>query len=731
MEPSSFSSRFLHDLRQGIAVQLLSPTPGPVLDVVRRVGPVGLEGVLALGMLGEQAKLFHLIGDQLGVVNHDLVAFFRAQIGELIQHFLRGLEIQGRLVVAVLEAQTGLNDGAVDGILGVQEVDVAGSDHRLAQLLAQRHDAPVEVPQLLLAFRQSLPEHEGVIADRLNFQIIVEGRDALDLLVGPVGGHGPEQLARLAGAADNQPFPVLLDIETGHVGVAVEIADVAVGDQVVQVLHALLGLAQKDDMIALAHALSFDDLIQILQGIRALFRRALVHFDQALGRGRRVMDGPVSVFQAHAQLAAQRAQPVALLIGVQPPGESQRIQHRRVERNAHALAFGVEHSDIEGSVMGRHRRVADKLQQLGHALRRAFLALQHQVGNAGDLGDLWFQRHARVAQEAELVHDLAVHQLDRAHLDDAVVNRGKAGGLEVQHHNGAGKEPVVRVLDDRHHIHQIALHAGNELNVVFLGRAKGRREGLRRAVIRDGYGGMAPPGRGGHQLRRFGGRVHGGHLAVHVQLDALFLAGIHALHLGHLLHIPHADGQFAQKGIHAAVAPQTNPHAVFDLIDLLLHPLALLVSGRHRLLAHAPALHAVLIESLAVNRAGQVVNGEGHQHRFAALQFLGLVYAGHGALDDHDAAVLRQLPDVHRLVADGAAFQHGVAAVRLGRGRIGGSLGGSRLGLGLRRGSRGGRSGPGDTHGGRLRVQRRVVPRGRLFHAPGCAGAVETSGQRG
>ena len=680
-------------------------------------------------MLGKQAKLLHLIGDQLGVVDHDLMALLRAQIGEFIQHFLGGLEIQGGLIVAVLKAQTGLNDGTIDGILGVQEVDVAGGHHRLAQLLAQRHDAAVEVPQLLLAFRQSLPEHEGVVADGLDLQIVVEGGDALDLLVGPVGGHGPEQLARLAGAADDQPLPVLFNIEPGHVGMAVEIADVAVGDQMVQVLHALLGLAQQDDMVAFAHALPFDDLIQILQGIRALFRRALVHFDQALSRGRRVVDGPVGVFQAHAQLAAQRAQPVALLVRVQPPGEGQRVQHRRVERNAHALAFGVEHSDIERSVMGRHRRVADKGQQPGHALRRAFLALQHQVGNAGDLRDLGFQRHARVAQEAELVHDLAVHQLDRAHLDNAVVNRGKAGGLKVQHHNGAGKGPVVRVLDDGHHIHQIALHAGDELDVVFLGRAEGRREGLRRAVIRNGHGRMAPPGRCGHQLGGFGGRVHGGHLAVHVQLDALFLAGIHALHLGHLLHIPHADGQFAQKGIHAAVAPQTNPHAVLDLIDLLLHPLALLVSGRHRLLAHAPALHAVLIESLAVNRAGQVVDGKGHQHRLAALQFLGLVYAGHGALDDHDAAVLGQLHNVHRLVADGASLQHGIAAVRLGRRRVGRFRRGSRFGLGLGCGGRSDRRCAGDLHSGGLRVQHRVVPRGRLFRAAG--GAVEAPRQRG
>ena len=240
---------------------------------------------------------------------------------------------------------------------------------------------------------------------------------------------------------------------------------------------------------------------------------------------------------------------------------------------------------------------------------------------------------------------------------------------------------------------------------------------------------MAPPGRGGHQLRRFGGRVHGGHLAVHMQLDTLFLAGIHAFHLGHLLHIPHADGQLPQEIIHAAFAPQPDPHAVLDLIYLLLHPLAFLVGGRHRLLAHAPALHAVLIESLAVNGAGQVVDGEGHQHRLAALELLGLVDAGHGALDDHDAAVLCQLHNVHRLVADGAALQHGIAAVRLGRGRIGRFRRGSRFGLG--RGSRSDRRCAGDLHSGGLSVQRRVIPRRRFFHAAGHGGAVKSPRQRG
>ena len=71
----------------------------------------------------------------------------------------------------------------------------------------------------------------------------------------------------------------------------------------------------------------------------------------------------------------------------------------------------------------------------------------------------------------------------------------KAGGFKVQDHDGAVDGAVVRVGHDGNQVAQIALHAGNELDTLLLGRAKGRGERLRAAVVGDGDGGMPPLGR--------------------------------------------------------------------------------------------------------------------------------------------------------------------------------------------------------------------------------------------
>ena len=168
---------------------------------------------------------------------------------------------------------------------------------------------------------------------------------------------------------------------------------------------------------------------------------------------------------------------------------------------------------------------------------------------------------------------------------------------------------------------------------------------------------------------------------MHVQLDALFLGGVHALDFGHLLHVAHAHGQFVQKRVHAAVAPQAHAHAVFDLADLFHDPCPLLLGGRLGRLAPRGAAHAVVVERLAVDGGGVVIDGEGGQHRLAALEFLWIGHAGHGAFDDHDAAVLGQLADGHGRVAHGAPLEHGAA---LGRGWLFGAGRGRRIGQGGR-----------------------------------------------
>ena len=134
-------------------------------------------------------------------------------------------------------------------ILRVEEVDVAGGTHGLVQLLAQPHDGTVELPQVLLRLHVAVSQHEGVVAKRLDLQIVVVVGNALELLPVLVIRHGPEQLARLAGGAHDDALPVLVEQCLGDGGHPLEILQVGRGDHLVEVLEANLVAGQQDDVL--------------------------------------------------------------------------------------------------------------------------------------------------------------------------------------------------------------------------------------------------------------------------------------------------------------------------------------------------------------------------------------------------------------------------------------------------------------------------------------------------
>ena len=83
-------------------------------------------------------------------------------------------------------------------------MDVSRRADGLSQLLAQPDDGAVELAQLLVALRDALGQHEAVVAQGLDLKEIVERSDAFELRVALVGHNGLEQLACLAGRADNE-----------------------------------------------------------------------------------------------------------------------------------------------------------------------------------------------------------------------------------------------------------------------------------------------------------------------------------------------------------------------------------------------------------------------------------------------------------------------------------------------------------------------------------------------
>ena len=138
---------------------------------------------------------------------------------------------------------------AVDLILRLLKMHIAGGDDPLAQLLAKPDDGAIEVAQLLLAPGRTLAQHEAIVAQRLNLQIVIEAGDPLQLGPLPVLRHRPEQLARLAGGADDKPLPVGHQLRLGDGGYPVEILQVGGTDELVQVLQAQLILGQNDDVL--------------------------------------------------------------------------------------------------------------------------------------------------------------------------------------------------------------------------------------------------------------------------------------------------------------------------------------------------------------------------------------------------------------------------------------------------------------------------------------------------
>ena len=134
-----------HDLGRVLPVEVVGLAPHQPLQLPVGVLQLGGEEALGQGLDGIAPT-----GDQVGVFHHHLIGLLLAQIGELLEHLVGGLEVDGQVLVRVLKALGGQQDVAVDLVLRIQKMHVAGCHHGLAELLPQADDLPVELPQLLL-----------------------------------------------------------------------------------------------------------------------------------------------------------------------------------------------------------------------------------------------------------------------------------------------------------------------------------------------------------------------------------------------------------------------------------------------------------------------------------------------------------------------------------------------------------------------------------------------------
>ena len=141
----------------------------------------------AFSFMDRRDLLYH-IRNLIGVGNDDFFCLFSSQISKFLQHFLCSPQIQRRLLVCIVKAFSCHNDPPVYLVLRIQEVNVTGSYHRLVKGLSQLHDLPVDLLKIFLSLDiipVRIPEHKGIVADRLDLQIIIEVYDPGDLCIRP------------------------------------------------------------------------------------------------------------------------------------------------------------------------------------------------------------------------------------------------------------------------------------------------------------------------------------------------------------------------------------------------------------------------------------------------------------------------------------------------------------------------------------------------------------------
>ena len=233
----------LDDFGQGVAILLLGALPGDGHQLLLGALDEGWEVAH-----GHRADVVDLVGDFTGVFHHHLKGLLLPQVTEFLQHLRGGAHVQGRLLVGVVKAAAAHDDPAEVRVLGVFKVDVAGGHHRLVQLFANAHNGAVVLPQALHV-GVAVAHHEHVVAQGLDFQVVVVGGDFAQVVEGLPLHHGPEQLAGLAGAAHQQALPVLVQQALGGAGIAVEVVEMSLGDEAVQVFQARVVLHQQNHVV--------------------------------------------------------------------------------------------------------------------------------------------------------------------------------------------------------------------------------------------------------------------------------------------------------------------------------------------------------------------------------------------------------------------------------------------------------------------------------------------------
>ena len=267
-------------------------------------------------------------------------------------------------------------------------------------------------------------------------------------------GHGAEQLARLAGRADDQPLPVGHQLRLGNDGHAAEVFQVGGGDKLVQVLETQFVLGQNDDVLGMAAALAAHRpqlqhlAVDLLQPVDVhLPLHAVEERDEHIAHHGRIVGSPVVVEGGQLQMLRHNVQLVLAQLRQQVLGQDQTVNVGRVEIQARLAAASPDKADVELRVVGRQRTAVYEVKERGQRVLQLRCAHQHGVSDAGQTDVLRRQPPLGIDKGLKTLGDLTVFQHHRADLGDGLVGHAQSGGLDVEADNLAAKGLILRAVD--------------------------------------------------------------------------------------------------------------------------------------------------------------------------------------------------------------------------------------------------------------------------------------------
>ena len=179
-----------------------------------------------------------------------------------------------------------------------------------------------------------------------------------------------------------------------HDGHALEILEIAVGDQPVQIAQAD-GVFRKDDDVPrtavkdlAAGAQLLHARVDLLKRVQSLLLHHLEKAHEQIPAGDRVVGGAVMVEIRQAQCIGDNVELVLAKLGHQVLRQNERVDIRRVERQAELFARRRHEADVKIRVVRAQGAAADVFQEFRHCLGNIRLPGKHLVVDARQIDDL-------------------------------------------------------------------------------------------------------------------------------------------------------------------------------------------------------------------------------------------------------------------------------------------------------------------------------------------------------